>query len=193
MGTDRLDVYRGPCLCGKGEVTITFCTPDHPWPTQSKWFETSNSCEDCSKEYSLTKQVNHFVFVRKGDQRQSEDYWKEYSRRSGELLSWPDVNQLLHELESLLESKKSMTACHMLLSAHKLDYYSIGTFRKKWTGAKDWIRNNIRSSNIINVMDLLGSNNQGIEEELKALEVLYAKYKEPLPVIGALLIDVSRY
>ena len=193
MGTDRSDVYRGPCPCGKGEVNITFCTPDHPWLTQSKWFETSISCEACSKKYSLIEQGKHFVFVQKDDQRRSEEYWREYSRRADALLTWPDVAALLHELEDVLERQKSVAACHRLLCAHRLDYYSIGTFRKKWSGASGWIENNIRASNLKNVMELLGRNHKKIEEELQALEGLYEKHKEFLPIVGEPLVDVSHY
>ena len=100
---------------------------------------------------------------------------------------------LLHELEGMLERQKSVAACHKLLSAHRLYYYSIGTFRKKWSGASGWIQNNIRASNLKNVMKLLGRNHRQIEEELKALEGLYEKHKELLPIVGEPLVDVSHY
>lgn len=193
MGTDSSDVYHGPCPCGMGEVNITFCTPDHPWPTQSKWFETSISCEACSKKYLLVEQGKHFVFAHTLDQSRREEYWHEYSRRADAMLTWPESVALLHELADVLENQKSVAACHRLLSAHQLDYYSISTFRKKWSGGSDWIKNNIRASNLKNVMKLLGRNLKKIEDETKALEGLYEKYKKPLPIVGEPLVDVSRY
>ncbi|HEC92374.1 MAG TPA: hypothetical protein ENI51_05180 [Candidatus Atribacteria bacterium] len=193
MGTDRLEIYQGQCPCGKGKVKITFCTPDHPWPTQSKWFETSILCKDCSRRYSLLEQENHFVFVEKEEQRRREEYWREYSRKSDALLSSPDVVALLQELERLLDAQRSMAACHRLLHAYQLDYYSIGTFRKKWAGANNWIKNNIRVGNLRNVMKLLRKKNSRIEKELESIEELYKKYHEPLPIVGSPLIDVSNY
>jgi len=193
MGTDRSEVHHGPCVCGKGEVNITFCTPDHPWPTQSKWFETSVSCKACSKEYSLIEQGKHFVFVKNTDHGRREEYWREYLRRADGLLRWPEVAALLQDLEEVLEGQNSIAACHRLLSAHRLDYYSVGTFRKKWSGASGWIRNNISASNLKNVMKILGKSDEKVEAELQELEGLYKKHKEPLPIVGEPLIDISHY
>lgn len=193
MGTDRIEAYRGKFVCGGGEVVINFCTPDHPWPTQSKWFETSVSCRDCLDNYSLIEQGKHFVFVKKSDLKVRDEYWSEYLRRGEELLAWPEVIEILEELEGVLENQSSMAACHRLLSAHRLEYYSVGTFRKKWSGASDWIRNNVRVSNLENVMNLIGKREKKVEDELKVLEALYEKYKEPLPIVGEPLLDASRY
>ncbi|MBW2098678.1 MAG: hypothetical protein JRG77_07730 [Deltaproteobacteria bacterium] len=193
MGTDRLEIYRGKCPCGAGDVSIVFCTPDHPWPTQSKWFETSISCGSCSKKYSLVEQNKAFVLIEKEEEHAREELWREYLHRSKALLSSPEVGELLQELEGLLEYQPSMAACHRILSAHGLDYYSIGTFRKKWSGASDWIKNNIGVHNLENVMKLLGKGSVVIERELRSLEELYENYKKPFPIIGTPLVDVSNY
>lgn len=31
MGAERIEVKRIPCPCGKGRITVTFCSPDHSY------------------------------------------------------------------------------------------------------------------------------------------------------------------
>lgn len=193
MGTDRSEIYSGPCLCGKGEIIINFCTPDHPWPTQSNWFETDISCKSCSKEFVLIEQGQHFVAVKRSDYDRCQQYMEEYHKESKELMKSQEVIALASDLRELLESQKSIAACHRLLRSHGLDYYSIGTFRKHWLGAAEWVRHNITTSNLKNVMKALNASNSVISNKLEMIEELYKKHKEPLPVVGQPLINVSRY
>lgn len=193
MGTDRIEAYRGPCLCGSGEVVINFCTPDHPWPTQSKWFETSVTCNSCRSEYDLVEQGNSFVFVDKADVENRKALWAEYSTRSDDLFSWPETKKLLKKLEALLDRQPSMAACHRLLSAHNFAYESYSTFRKKWNGASDWMRNNVRTGNLERILELLGKKEPKISKELAKLEALWEKHNAPLPIVGDPLLDTSSY
>lgn len=193
MGTDRIEAYRGPCICGTGEVVINYCTPDHPWPTQSKWFETSVTCDSCSTEYDLVEQNNQFVFVSKSDVKRQKGLWAEYSRRSDDLMKSVETRRLLEDLEGLLDAQPSMAACHRLLRAHNLVYESYGTFRKRWNRGAEWVRRNVRASNLDKVLDLLGKMDPTISRELSELEALWNQYKAPLPVVGEPLLNTSPY
>ena len=193
MGTDRIEAYRGPCVCGTGEVKINFCTPDHPWPTQSKWFETSLTCGSCRVEYDLVEQNKQFVFVRKSDVKEQQALWSEYSRRSDDLLKAAGTRKLLDDLEALLDRQPSMAACHRLLREHNLVYESYATFRKRWSGGGDWVRSHVRTSNLDKVLELLGQKDPTISNELSELETLWMQYKAPLPIVGKPLLNTSPY
>lgn len=193
MGTDRMEVHKGPCICGAGEVKINFCTPDHPWPTKSKWFETSVSCKNCNDNYGLIEQNNRFVFVKKSDVKFREDLWSEYSSRSDKLLMWPQTEKILKRLELLLDNQPSMAACHRLLSVYRLYNGSVSTFRKKWNGAAEWIRSNVRVYNLESVMRLLEIEDNKISQELSDLKILWDKHQRPLPIEGDPIMDTSPY
>jgi len=193
VGTDRNEAYRGPCACGTGEVTINFCTPDHPWPTKSKWFETSVTCGSCRTEYDLVEQNNQFVFVRKSDVKQQQALWSEYSRRSDDLLKAAETRKLLNDLETLLDRQPSMAACHRLLRAHNLLYESYATFRKRWNGGGDWVRSHVHASDLDKVLDLLGKKHPTISNQLSELEALWQQHKAPLSIVGKPLLNTSPY
>jgi hypothetical protein len=193
VGTDRIEAYGGVCVCGTGEVKINFCTPDHPWPTKSKWFETSVTCDSCRAEYDLVEQNNQFVFVRKSDVRKQQALWSEYSRRSDNILKAVETRKLLNDLEALLDRQPSMAACHRLLRAHNLEYESYATFRKRWNGGGDWVSRYVRASNLDKVLELLGKKDPTISNELSGLDALWEQHKAPLPVVGNPLLNTSPY
>lgn len=111
---DRSTIYQKPCPCGKGELIIILCEPDHPWATMSKSYETLISCEICSSKYSLIEQENHFVLVKKSEVKRRELYYDEYNSRGNDLLNLPNVIKLKQELIGLIESQKSIAAIYRL-------------------------------------------------------------------------------
>lgn len=194
MGTDRVEAYHDQCLCGSGEVIINFCTPDHPWPTSSKWFETSVSCSDCLDKYALIEQDNKYVFVDKNHLKIRDDYGAEYSQRSDDILKWPEVKEILDNLTNILEAQPSIAACYRLLNANGLIVYgTVGTFRRHWSGASNYVRNNVRASSLNNIMKLTGKIVKKVETEVGELEILWEKHNESIPIVGQPLLDISPY
>lgn len=125
MGTDRVEAYHDQCLCGSGEVIINFCTPDHPWPTSSKWFETSVSCSDCLDKYALIEQDNKYVFVDKNHLKIRDDYGAEYSQRSDDILKWPDQGEALMLGDAvLLPTRIKLDSPHITPDSATRDFWS---------------------------------------------------------------------
>jgi hypothetical protein len=190
---DRIEAYRGPCACGAGEVTISFCTPDHPWLTASNGFETSVTCSTCRSKYDVIEQNDQFVFVRKSDVKQQQALWSEYWRRSEGLLKAAETRELLNNLGTFLDSQPSMAACHHLLHEHDLLYESCATFRKRWTGGGDWVRSHVHASDLGEVLELLGRKDPTISHQLSELAALWQQHKAPLGIVGKPLLNTSPY
>lgn len=193
MGTEQHEVYRGPCHCGSGQVVINHCMPDHPWVrVTSGWFETSISCESCQSKFELVEQNNNIVVVNKSDIKAKEELRSEWHKRGNNLMAWPDVQKLLKQFEALLNDQPSMAACHRLLKANNFLFETVGTFRKKWQGAEDWIKKNIRPSSLDKLMVLLNQNNQEISQEIMELNSLWEKIQEPFPIVGKPIFKTSQ-
>lgn len=191
--TDSINIYKGSCCCGGGEIIITFCTPDHPWRTESKWFEQSITCKACDEKYCLVEQNKKYILVDKSEVWKRIEYQKEYMARSKVLLSSTNADKLLNYLVELLEQQASIAAVYRLLQTAHLVSESVGTFRKKWNGAENWVRNRLTSSNLPQVMELVGVKDEIILQEIKENEKLWAKSNEPLPYLDKPVCDVSHY
>lgn len=193
MGTDRVEIFHGPCVCGNGEVTITLCTPDHPWPTKSKSFEISNSCGACKEKYALIQQNNWYVFAKRDDLARQKAYWDEYNERGKALLEETAVTELIYELQQVLEAQRSVAACYRVLSEHGLSHGTDGTFRRHWQGSSHWIERNIWPHSLKAVMKTLGTTNEEIDAELAAIDELQERHRAPLSIVGEPLVDLRPY
>src|ERR1039457_4166799 len=73
MGTDRNEIRNIPCLCGKGRITVTFCSPDHPYAHEGQaWREDEIQCADCKIKYTIMQQEKNLVLVSREDYEQTE-------------------------------------------------------------------------------------------------------------------------
>ena len=192
MGTDRYTLFEGPCYCGKGSVHIEHCSPDHGWPTSTPfWYENSINCRDCNKKLELQNRGKKFVFIEKAEIAKCTAYGKEAHKRGQTLLSTPAVKKLLADLSKLLDDQKSMAAVHRLLAGERLEYYSIGTFRKRWTGAKSWVNSNISTHNLPSVMKLLNVTDKTILNEVKNIAGLWDKSQKQPPKFGKPVFSIQ--
>ena len=193
MENDRIEAYRGSCVCGTGEVTIKFYTHDRARLTKSRGFETSIRCVSCRTEYDIIEQNNQFVFVRKSDVKQQQALWSEYWQRSENLLKTAGARKLLRDLETFLDTQSSAAVCHRLLRAYDLVHESYATFRKRWNGGGDWIRSHVHASDLDEVLELLGKKDPTISNQLSEFEALLKQHKAPLSIVGKPLLNTSSY
>lgn len=191
-GTDRYEVFRGQCYCGSGEIIIKHCEPDHSYVRDSQgWFEATMSCENCRAKYELVEQEGNFVIVNKSDTMAQKELCSEWHKRCDNLMVWPEVQELLKELEIILNSQQSMAARYRLLRKYFMVLESIATFRKHWHSSLGWIKRNVRASNLDNVINLLNTNNEKISQELLELKKLQRKCHKPLPIVGNPIYNTS--
>ncbi len=112
------------------------------------------------------EQGNNFAIVTKSDVKARENICSEWHMRCANLMTWPEVQELLKELEMILITQRSMAASYRFLSQYFTLIESLATFRKHWSTASDWIKKNIRPDNLDNVMNLLNKPNGKISQEL---------------------------
>jgi hypothetical protein len=195
MGTDRSRAYHGPCPCGSGEIEIEFCTPDHPWPTNSNWFEPRISCEACTAKYTFEEQGNQYGLVEKREVEERKKRYAAYKTAQADLLSSPQAKELTSRFISLINSQRSIAAIHRLLILHKLVYESYSTFLKRWSDAETWVRSHIaiHVDSLSVFLKMVGMKDKYISEGVSKLRRLWGKYERSLPFHGGPLFDTSPY
>ncbi|MBW2544118.1 MAG: hypothetical protein JRD43_01330 [Deltaproteobacteria bacterium] len=193
MGTDRVQAYRGKCPCGSGLIDIKFCTPDHPWPTNSKWFESKIDCETCNKIYSLEEKGQYYGLVEKKRIIEREHRYETYNNAKDDLMSSKQVQEIIIKFRTFLDGQRSMAACHRFLSGNGLLYESYSTFIKHWNGADSWVSKSLRAENLEKVLSALGIKNDYITKAVSDLKRLWEEYKRPLPFHGDPLFNTSNY
>ena len=195
MGTDRSLSYRGPCPCGSGEVEVEFCTPDHPWPTKSKWFENNITCEKCEAKYAFVEQNNRYGLVDKREIREGKKRYEAHNAAKADLLGSPQAREVVSKFIILLDGQRSMAACHRLLSSHHLVYESYGTFIRRWKGAEAWVKSNINMhpEHLVTLSEIIGVKDDYISATVSELKRLWGESQRPLPFHGDPLFDTSPY
>lgn len=200
MGTDRSQIYSSSCPCGCGEITINFCTPDHGWPTRSNWIEKDIGCPKCSEEFEIVVQRQHYVLVKKLDSEVLQEKAGKLNEQIcviyQELKVLPETGELVQKFREVLEEQPSLAARHRFLTSSGLEHSSIATFRKRWTGATEWIQENITLLNLDTVMNALDVRDEKIVEKLRAAEDLKKQRQailcSPLPIVGEPLLKVAK-
>jgi hypothetical protein len=185
MGTERDTVYEGPCRCGKGKFRIDCCNPDHGWPTSNPfWYELFIKCEACKQVYQLKHHENCIVLVEKAEIIKKKLLADESNKRWKLLRSTSEVNKILKDFILLIERQRSMAAIHRLLTGAGLEHCSISTFRKSWRDAQHWVNNHLYSSNLPNIMRLVGNNSSNILNEIGDIKALSKNSENMPPIVG---------
>lgn len=195
MGTDRSQAYHGLCPCGSGEIEIDFCTPDHPWPTKSNWFEPRMSCQACAAKYQFEEQNGQYGLVERREIKGREKRYEAYKSARAELLASPEASEIISRFVQLLDAQPSMAAAHRLLASKKLVYDSYGTFIKRWRGAESWVKDHIglQAESLLKFAELSGIENELISKAVSELKKLWLEYERPLPFHGGAILDKARY
>ncbi len=195
MGTDRTKEYEAPCPCGSGTIIINSCTPDHPWPTKSHWYESKIDCVICDSKYTIEEHYNQLGLVEKAEVESRKNRFINYNQYKVDFLSSKDCQDVIYEFINLLDSKPSIAAIHRFLITEKLINQTYGTFNKHWKGTEKWVKERItlRPEDVLKLSQILGFNNVYIEQYVIELKRLWNEYKKPLPFLGEKLIDIMPY
>lgn len=170
MGTDRHTEFEGPCLCGKGIFQIDDCEVDHGWPTATpQWYEWRIDCRACAKKYQMEQRGKRFVLVEQSELKEIAEKKDQARRASVELMTLPEVVTTLETFAALLDGQSTMAAIHRLLTTDELEFSSVGTFRRGWSGSANWILKNVRPSNLLRIYQIVNSPRDGIQARLAEL------------------------
>jgi hypothetical protein len=193
MGTERDEVFKSTCFCGKGSFSVVLCSPDHMWATSSQFsYELSIKCTDCNKTYDLVEQEGQAVIVERTEITKRVKIQEQWHLTNKEIMKRADVIEVLQNFVVFLESLGSIAAIHRFLSKSHLGLHSLGTFRKKWAGAKAWVSQNVRPSNLPTVMEALGKFNEAVSEEVEKSQKLWVDgFNTPLPIVGTPIYKIG--
>jgi hypothetical protein len=73
MGTDRNEIRNIPCPCGKGRITVTFCSPDHAYAhDRQTWRDDKIECGICDVKYTILEQDKNLVLVSREEFEQTQ-------------------------------------------------------------------------------------------------------------------------
>jgi hypothetical protein len=121
MGTDRNEIRNIPCPCGKGHITVTFCSPDHAYAHDGQtWREDKIECGACDAKYTIVEQNKNLVLVSRKDceQNAADQKQKQQEMEGLEKRLWENLETtgVLDSVVGYLNSFKSAAAAHRQLS-----------------------------------------------------------------------------
>ena len=193
MGTDRSELARTPCPCGQGEIVVTHCEPDHPWPTKSKWLETSLDCKSCRETYALEDRsgwndLGPVVLVECSEVAARAKRQAAYKSAAAELMSSPGVQNLVERFVRRLEAEPSVAALYRLLEANRLIVETEGTFRKKLKRLGEpegWARDHAQYYfRLPDIIILLGSDEPAVAAAVARVKALSDAASAEIPIVG---------
>lgn len=193
MGTDRIQVYIGKCPCGSGVIEIDFCTPDHSYLSNSKWFQARMDCAKCNSIYSLEERGKYYGLIEKQEILKRKERYEKYKKAENNFIASKQAKKILQKLIELLDNQRSMAACHRILSGSNLICESYSTFRKHWESADSWLLKKISAEDLEKVLTVLEIKDDYISEGVSQLKKLWQEYKQPLPFYGKPLINTSKH
>ncbi len=195
MGTDRSRVYNGPCPCGSGKIEIDFCEPDHPWPTNSTWYEGRLDCRECDKKYRFFDQDHKFGLIKKQDFIEREKLCKNYRDAKDSFLASSQVREVIRKFINQLDSQPSKAAAHRFLGSHNLESESYSTFIKRWIGADKWIEQHLYGSvEIVETFcEIVEIQDEYIKKTVTELKKMWRECQQSLPFYKEPVFDARRY
>lgn len=183
MGTDRSEVYSGPCPCGTGKVTIDYCTPDHGWPTSTPyWHSTSLDCAKCGKQYQPEQRKGSFVLVEQVELDKREKIRKQARGVADALMKDPKVTTMVDTLVAEIDKQPSKAAIHRLLTKAGLESSSVESFRRHWSCANRWVKTNISAHRLAELMKATKTKDAALSAKMAEMTKLYEAADEPAPI-----------
>jgi len=194
MGTDRFEIYKGPCSCGEGEYIVEECCPDHPWTKpHQKWYDRTITCSACRNEYSLEKIDGEIYPVLNSEKRKREairEKWHDMIKKIKERF---ESEGHLEALERKIDSMPSMAAIYRELNPLVHFHYGLSTFRKHFKVShtvKGWIEENIHHWHLKAVLKWLGREDPVLENLVREAKQLREDSQKNLPVIGPAICNI---
>jgi len=194
MGTERFEIYNGPCSCGKGEYIVNECFPDHPWakPHQTS-YERNITCPECGNVYSLEEIDGKIYLVLNSEKRKREAISQNWHAKIKEIKEHFESEGHLEALERKIDSMPSMAAIYRELHPVIHFHHTLSTFRKHFKASitvKGWIEENIHYWHLKAVLKWLGRKDPVLENLVREARQLREDSQKNLPVIGHAICNI---
>lgn len=136
MGTERNEICEISCICGKGRITVTLCSPDHAYAhDRQTWREDKIECGDCEAKYAIVEQEKNLVLVSREEYEAFKvaEMQKQQELKNLEKCLWEKLanNGELDSVVRYLNGFKTATAADRCLSGLYI-YRDIADLRKKF-------------------------------------------------------------
>lgn len=142
MATDDYTTIDSKCPCGKGTISVTRTTPDHPWAKASQTtYSGALNCPECRKTFAILNghrdQMPSLVLRSAIEAHQAAR--TAYRSAETRIRSSPQVERLCSRLVAQVDAAPSIAARHRLLESLHLVHVTYGTFRKRPTDGAEAI------------------------------------------------------
>ena len=165
MGTDRVQIYLGPCLCGAGKFRVDECSPDHPWAKPGQeWLEADIECASCAKKYSISPGPHSLsVFLKEdveADRKVAEIRTQAWHAKAAEVREYIEQRCYDQMISNWLESLPSKAAIHRavlpILGMGRVGTYQ--TFLKHLRrDVKGWVKREFDATAVAAALGVMGS------------------------------------
>ena len=179
MGTDRNCVFYSPCSCGKGKYEIDHCTPEPDWTLgKNEWYEASVHCPSCSEHYEISRFGQRFFLVPVAEIKAREAKRQQVHEASRALEAAAQEKAIPAALVTHLQQQSSAAARHRFLIGAGMESLSLPTFRKRWSGAQDWVRNHFSGDTVAHALKALKIVDLELSASVAKLEMLRVESNE---------------
>jgi hypothetical protein len=186
MGTDY-DEFRKPCPCGQGTIRVGRSSPDHGWASvYSVHWDANIECPACQQTYMVDGTDAGMRIVRRADVAAVATRRSAYDAACARFMTLPSIASLTSAFAAHLDGMRSVAAAYRYLDDKGMAGYAIGTFRKKWSGGRDWADLHIGAWNVAKVAGLLGQDMAFYEAALAQIEELKAAIGGVPTVMGGI-------
>jgi len=188
MGTDRHQMFSGPCPCGKGTLQVDHCEKDHPWVEPGEyWYEGAVHCDICGPKYELRKVGRSFGLFDRGIAERNDARSREAWERRSKVLAGDKAQGYFKKLAAVLDEQPSHAATHRLLDGAGFYVPNIAKFRKTWRGGEHWVRGD--RPDMAKVLKVLKVKDDALLAEIAAAEKHEA---EPDKMVGAAVYTLPK-
>jgi hypothetical protein len=175
----------GPCPCGKGKITVTRCSPDHPWGGEA-WYENEIACGACARTYifahsdEMLEKRGRLVLRKEVAER--EEHWKKYLAKTQAIMAKAATQQMITKATTLLDQQRSVAAKYRFLNCHGLAGMSESAFRKRFRGSDAYLKG-LGAGALRKIAKMIGTETAEIFTALDDAERCYERYRKPIPTV----------
>ena len=199
MGTERNEILNVACLCGKGRITVTFCSPDHPYAHDGQtWREDRIQCRDCEARYVIVEREKNLLLLAREDfereqagKRQREQELKDLEQRV-----WDNLEKSgeLDSVVSFLNGFNTATAAFRSLSDMYV-FQDIDDFRTKFSKhncTRDWVKKHFYPRALEKLLTHLNTPSQTLQQFFAEQSILSNREVQIPQAIGEPLLHLNR-
>jgi hypothetical protein len=186
------EIYRKPCPCGAGEVSVDVCRPDEPYP-KSKRYQGHFTCKACGEKYQVMEQDTDILLVEQSEVKKRGKLLTQWHEECEVLMVSSKVLALHNQFKEILEHFSNPQRLAEYLRYVGLIYQTDQEFGEVYQDPKSWIKHHIRASHLPKILEILQVEDPELVERASSLEDLWRQAKAPFEPVGRPLFKKYPY